>query len=107
MPYAITISDRADRQLRAMPARDRRVIEDGIFDRLSDRPTEPTRAVKRLRPNPVAAFELRLGDLRVLYTVTGSDVGVVLIGRKVGNALLIDGEKFHEHDSNPGEPAAP
>jgi len=44
-----------------------------------DQPTSPTRAIKRLRPNPLAEFELRVGDLRVLYNVEEAEV-VRLVG---------------------------
>lgn len=63
----------------------------------------PTRAIKQLRPNPFAAFELRAGDLRVLYNIEGDEVVVLLIGRKVGNKLIVQGEEFHGHQDNPPE----
>jgi mRNA-degrading endonuclease RelE of RelBE toxin-antitoxin system len=105
--YQITISGVAESQLKAMPARDRRTIEDGVFERLPDHPNEPTRAIKQRRPNPVAPFELRLGDLRVLYNVIGEEVILIAVGRKVGNRLIIDGKEFNEHQRDPGGPPAP
>ena len=69
MPYRITITEDADRQFRALPARDRRILEAAIVSRLEQQPATPTRAIKRLRPNPLAEFELRAGDLRALYNV--------------------------------------
>ena len=75
--------------------------------RLPDRPTTPTRAIKRLRPNPFAEYELRVGDLRVLYSVEGNDVILLVVGRKVGNKLLVEGEEFHGHqDSAPESPGS-
>jgi len=64
MPHRITITDEAEKQLRALPARERRIVEAAVMARLVDQPSTPTRAIKRLRPNPVAEFELRAGDLR-------------------------------------------
>jgi len=64
MPYTITITEDADRQYRALPAHDRRILEAAILSRLPHQPTTPTKAIKRLRPNPLAEFELRAGDLR-------------------------------------------
>jgi hypothetical protein len=46
------------------------------------------------RPSPVADYELRVEALRAFYRVEGKVVRVVLIGRKPGDALLIDGKRF-------------
>ena len=59
MPFKITITEDADRQFRALPVRDQRVLEAAIQSRLEHQPTTPTKAIKRLRPNPLAEFELR------------------------------------------------
>jgi len=67
MPFKITISEDADRQFRSLPVRDQRILEAAILSRLEHQPTTPTKAIKRLRPNPLAEFELRAGNLRVLY----------------------------------------
>jgi len=110
MPYEITITDEADSHLHALPVREQRVLEAAISARLRDNPTKPTKAIKRLRPNPLVEYELRVGDLRVLYNVEGHDVVLVVVGRKVRNKLIVAGEKFHGHQDNPpespgGEPA--
>jgi mRNA-degrading endonuclease RelE of RelBE toxin-antitoxin system len=102
--FEITISDEAQTHLRALPRRDQRIVEAAVVARLSRQPTTPTRAIKRLRPNPLAEFELRVGDLRVLYNVEGSEVVLLVIGRKVGNTLVVKGEEFHGHQDNPPEP---
>ena len=103
MPYHISITEKAESQLRSLAAREQRIVEAGILSRLPDRPTTPTKAIKRLHPNPLAGFELRLGDFRVLYNVEEANMEVVIliIGRKVGNKLLVEGEEFHGHESNP------
>lgn len=46
------------------------------------------------RTSPHADYELRVGDLRAFYRVEKNTVRVVLIGKKRGNAVLIDGKKF-------------
>lgn len=104
MAYEITITADADSQLRALPARDQRRLEAAILTRLRQNPAAPTRAVKRLRPNPLAAFELRVGDLRVLYNVEGEQVVLLIVGRKAGNKLIVKGEEFHDHQDHPAEP---
>jgi mRNA-degrading endonuclease RelE of RelBE toxin-antitoxin system len=104
MPFKITITEDADRQFRALPARDRRILEAAILSRLEHQPTTATKAVKRLRPNTLAEFELRAGDLRVLYNVEGEEVVVLIVGRKVGNKLIVEGEEFHGHQDHLAEP---
>src|ERR1700693_3710440 len=101
MPFKITISEDAARQFRSLPVRDQRILEAAILSRLEHQPTTPTKAVKRLRPNPLAEFELRAGDLRALYNVEEGEVVVLIVGRKVGNKLIVKGEGFHGHQENP------
>jgi len=104
MPFKIAITEDADRQFRALSARDQRILEAAIVSRLEHQPTTPTKAIKQLRPNPLAEFELRAGDLRVLYNVEDDEVVVLIVGRKVGNKLIVEGEEFHGHQDDPVEP---
>ena len=104
MPFKITITDEAERQLRCLPARHQRILEAAILSRLEHQPTTPTKAIKRLRPNPLAEFELRAGALRALYNVEGEEVVFVIVGRKEGNKLIVEGEEFHGHQDHPAEP---
>jgi len=106
MPYKITITEDASGQFRALSVRDQRVLEAGILCRLQHQPTTPTRAIKRLRANALAEFELRVGDLRALYNVEGDEVVILLVGRKVGNQLIVEGEEFHAHQDHAVEPPA-
>jgi mRNA interferase RelE/StbE len=104
MAFRITITREAEAQLQTLPAREQRIVEAAVLARLRDQPATPTRAIKRLQPNPVAEFELRVGDLRVLYDVEGQEVILHIVGRKVGNTLIVGGEEFHEHRADPSEP---
>src|SRR5207253_8688303 len=92
MPLHITITEDAERQLRSLPARDQRIMEAAIQSRLEHEPTKPTKAIKRLRRNLFADFELRAGELRALYNVDEREVVVLVVGRKVGNKLIVEGE---------------
>jgi len=105
MPHRITITQEAKAQLQDLPAREQRIISEGIAARLQDQPTVPSKAIKLLRPNPLAGYELRLGDLRVLYNVDEENLEVVvaIVGRKAGNSLVVEGREFHGHQSNPAE----
>jgi mRNA-degrading endonuclease RelE of RelBE toxin-antitoxin system len=105
MAFQLTITADAEAQWRALPARDQRILEAAIQARLLHQPTMLTKAVKRLRPNPFAEFELRAGDLRVLYNVEGTEVVLLVVGRKDGNKLIVGGEEFHGHQDHPAEPA--
>jgi mRNA-degrading endonuclease RelE of RelBE toxin-antitoxin system len=104
MAFQITITQEAESHLRSLAAREQRMVEAAILARLTDQPTMPTRAIKRLRPNPLAEFELRAGDLRVLYNVEGPEVVLLVVGRKIGNKLVVKGEEFYGHQDNPTEP---
>jgi mRNA-degrading endonuclease RelE of RelBE toxin-antitoxin system len=104
MRFRISITEDAERQFTGLPARDRRILQEAIESRLRDNPLTPTKAIKRLRPNPLATFELRAGDLRALYNIESDEVIVLLVGRKVGNKLIVEGEEFHGHQDNPSKP---
>jgi mRNA-degrading endonuclease RelE of RelBE toxin-antitoxin system len=104
MAFTITITEDADRQFEALSARDQRTLEAAIQSRLQQQPATPTKAIKRLRPNPFAEFELRVGNLRVLYNVEGNEVIILIVGEKVGNKLIVEGVEFHGHQDNPVQP---
>jgi hypothetical protein len=59
---------------------------------------------EKLRPNPLAEFELRAGDLRALYNIEEDEVVIIVVGRKVGNKLIVEGEEFHGHQDDSLEP---
>ena len=63
---------------------------------LQTQPTHPTRKRKLLRPNPIAPWELRIGDFRVFYEVQEEPDPVVIIkavGIKRHDVLWIGNEK--------------
>jgi mRNA-degrading endonuclease RelE of RelBE toxin-antitoxin system len=105
MAFKITITEEADRQFRFLPVRDQRILEAAVVSRLEHQPTLVSNAVKRLRPNPLVEFELRVGGLRALYNVEGDEVEIVVVGRKVGNKLILEGEEFHGHQDDSAEPS--
>jgi mRNA-degrading endonuclease RelE of RelBE toxin-antitoxin system len=105
MSYRISITEVAQRQFRSLPVREQRIVEAAVLARLEHEPATPTKAIKRLRPNPLAEYELRVGVVRVLYNVEGDEVVVLLVGRKVGNKLIVEGEEFHGHQEHPTEPS--
>ncbi len=56
-----------------------------------------TKDRKPLRPNPIAPWELRIGDLRVFYEVAADEpetVRILAVGQKKGNTLFIAGKEI-------------
>jgi mRNA-degrading endonuclease RelE of RelBE toxin-antitoxin system len=104
MSFNVSITEDADRQFRSLSVREQRMLEAAIVSRLQHEPTKPTKAIKRLRPNPLAEFELRAGNLRVLYNVEGDEVVLLIVGRKAGDALIVEGEEFHGHQDDSAQP---
>lgn len=92
----VLLSPDALRQLRALRAHDQRLLRDALVEQLQDADaTQETRNRLRLRrPSVAADYELRVRGLRVFYRVAGAQVQVVMIGRKVGNQLLVEGRRF-------------
>lgn len=93
MAYAILWSPAAREDLHALSRREQVVLVAAIPQHLTLQPTEPSNKRKRLDRNPVgAAWELRIGDLRVFYDVEGTTtVRIERIGRKVRERLTLRG----------------
>ena len=82
--------------LRALTARQRSIVLDAVDEHLAHQPAVETRNRKRMRPNPLATWELRIGDLRVYYDVgegTDGAVFVRAIGIKERDQVWIAGER--------------
>jgi len=75
---------------------------DGLEVHLRYQPTQGTRRLKALRPNPVAGWELRLGNYRVLYDVDEAKrvVTIHVVGEKEGNRFLVQGKEYKGHESD-------
>lgn len=96
MPYGIQYSPDAREHLRALSARDKRLVLDSVARQLQSEPAVETLDRKKMRPNPLAPWELRIGNLRVYYDIEEgpeSTVWIDAIGVKKGNAVYIGGEK--------------
>ena len=101
-PFEINLTDGAQADLHWFATYAQRIIADGIEVHLRYQPTAGSRKIIAMQPNPVAGWELRLGDYRILYDVNdaGHIVTVQLIGEKRGNRLLVQGQEFTEHESH-------
>lgn len=103
MAFKISMTKEAESQWRSLSAREQSLLETAVQSRLVQQPTTQTNAIKKLRPNPLAQYELRAGNLRILYNVEGAEVILLIVGRKVGNKLIVQGTEYHGHQNNPSE----
>jgi mRNA-degrading endonuclease RelE of RelBE toxin-antitoxin system len=105
VPFTITMTAYAEAQWLSLPAREQRMLEAAVHTKLRHHPDIETGAIKKLRPDPLAGYELRVGNLRVLYNVKERDVELLIVGRKAGNTLIVKGEAFYGHQDNSAEPS--
>lgn len=63
---------------------------------VSQEPTTETRNRKRLRPNELAEWEVRIGDFRVFYDVDQEKdlIKIEAVGYKKGSQLFIRGKEY-------------
>jgi mRNA-degrading endonuclease RelE of RelBE toxin-antitoxin system len=93
--YQIELTPEALDDLTAFKKTEQNEILDGIEEQLRFEPKTETRNRKKMRPNPVAEWELRIGRFRVLYNVEEEVkiVSIEAIGIKIGSNLVFRGKK--------------
>ena len=94
--FEIKFTDQAIADLKLLKRADRRSILSKLETQLIDEPTAETRNRKKLRPNQLAEWELRLGNFRIFYDVD-QDHGLLKIqtvGHKAGSRLIIQGKEY-------------
>jgi mRNA-degrading endonuclease RelE of RelBE toxin-antitoxin system len=97
MKYRVEYSPDAELHLRSLTARQQATVLDEVESQLRHQPMAETRNRKRMRPNPVAPWALRLGNLRVYYDVVQAPEPSVLIravGLKVRNRVRVGGKEI-------------
>jgi mRNA-degrading endonuclease RelE of RelBE toxin-antitoxin system len=96
MNWDVLFKPQALERLRWLPVLQQRLVTDGARRHLIENdPRIETRNKFRLRRGSgVADYELRLGDLRVLYRIEGSTVFITVVGVNRGNTLIVKGEEF-------------
>jgi len=94
--YRIDFTPEAFGDLAELRRFDQARVVAAIESQLSHEPTKQTRNRKRLRPNKLAEWALRVDKFRVYYDVRleGEAVKIIAIGLKQGNELWVRGEKF-------------
>ena len=94
MPYAITYARDAELDLRSLRKNEQQRVRALVPSHLAHEPAAPSHARKPLDPNPYGAgWELRLGNLRVLYAIDdpAQSIRVLRVGWKDGNRLYLRG----------------
>ncbi len=96
MAFRIIYSPEAVDHLQALPKAAQMLVVDQVDEQLTHGPQLPTRRRKLLRLNPIAPWELRLGNIRVFYDVQEepSLVKIAAVGIKRHNELWIGKERI-------------
>ena len=96
MPYRIEYSPATVPHLQGLTARQRSMVFDAVDEQLAHEPTVETRNPKPMRPNPLAPWELRIGEIRVYYDVEEEPERLVIIlavGIKDRSRIIVGGEE--------------
>jgi len=94
MRFEVKFTRSADGDLDHYTPHEQKMIVDAVSRFLEVDAHVETRRRKRLRPNPLAPWELRLGRYRVFYEVRQETlVRVLAIGHKVHNDMFVRGAK--------------
>lgn len=93
--YEIEYTPQAIADLKWFSKHEQNIIVDGVEANLRYTPTTITRNRKRMRPNAIAEWELRIGNFRVFYEVEMQVriVEIQRIGEKRGSRFF-----FHGHE---------
>jgi mRNA-degrading endonuclease RelE of RelBE toxin-antitoxin system len=94
--FEIEFTQEALDDIRQYRRRERRRIITGIEDQLKHQAMQETKNRKRLRPNELAEWELRIDEFRVFYDVDLEEqvVKIEAVGYKRGSVLFIRGEEY-------------
>ena len=94
--FRIEFTPEAVADLKAFRRYDQEQVINGIEGQLPHQAAQPSRNRKRLRPNRLAEWELRIGDFRVFYDVDLGEslVKIEAIGYKDGGTLYVHGEEY-------------
>lgn len=83
MAYEIILAPEAQEDFRALSARLRAEVRDGLIEHLRHEPTRTSRSrIKRLRGVERPQYRLRIGDVRIFYDIEDKAVLVLAIVRK-------------------------
>ena len=97
MAYQIEFAESVREHFRSLKASERTLVLEAIEEQLLYEPLKETQNRKPLRPNPLAPWELRIGELRVFYEINSDEpqiIRILAIGKKEGNRLFIGGKEI-------------
>ncbi len=97
LAYIIEYSPEAEDQLLWLTARQQSIVLDTVDRQLINQPNIETRNRRPMRPNPIAPWELRIGELRVYYEVKDEPeltVMILAVGIKERDRVRIGGEQI-------------
>ena len=92
MTFRIEYAPASVAHLKALTASQQSIVLDGVARHLTVDPMVETRNRRPMRPNPLAPWELRLGNLRVYFDIVSGPEPVVVVlavGVKERNAVRI------------------
>jgi mRNA-degrading endonuclease RelE of RelBE toxin-antitoxin system len=94
--FRIAFTPEALDDLRLLRKFDQEQVLTAIEAQLPYQATQETRNRKRLRPNQLAEWELRVGEFRVFYDVDAQAavVKIEAIGWNRGNRLCLHGQEY-------------
>ena len=94
MKYNIKVAQSASDDIDYYDKFDQQIIIKAIIEYLQFDAKSESRKRKRLQPNPVAPWELRIGRYRVFYEITEKQtVKILAVGHKEHSDLFIRGRK--------------
>jgi len=93
--YAVEFTEDAREDLRFYRASERGRVIAAVSEQLPRQCSVETRNRKKLRSNPLATWELRIGKYRVFYDVDEDErvVTVIAVGHKEHEKLLVRGRE--------------
>jgi len=94
--FEIKFIPEAIEDIRSLRKHERKRIIEEIEAQLKHQPTQETKNRKKLRPNQLAEWELRIGKFQVFYDVDEQKraVKIEAVGYKEGNVLFLHGEEY-------------
>ena len=83
MPFEIILAPEAAAALKALPARVRATVRDGLEAHLRHEPARVSRSrIKRLNGLRQPQYRLRIGEVRIFYDIVASTVEILAIVAK-------------------------
>jgi len=104
MRYEIIVAPSAAQAFRALPARRRAELADALETHLRHEPRKVSKSrIKRLRGLRRPQYRLRVGEIRVFYDVTTTEVQVLAIITKAEAQAWLEQEGVADESGRAGE----